>query len=149
MKNLSILQQACDDVIADPMLEPSAGVTHCNEGARRVAQALDCRDFDDESLLADDMIAIMNSGGDWKRVDGQDAADHALLGGLAFAALSSSRLGEAHGHIATIYPAEMEYSGSLARLVPMVANVGKQDQEEKVSAAFPVSKGEPDYFVWG
>ncbi len=142
------LKEACDDVIADPSLEPGGGVTHCNEGARRVAQALGCNDFDDESLLADDMCDIMAAGGRWTRVDGQQATDHALAGGLAFAAMSSHRLGEAHGHIAAIYPAPLEYSGSLARLVPFVANVGKQDREEKVSAAFPVSKGEPDYFTY-
>lgn len=142
------LQYICDEVIADPALEPVGGITFCNEGARRVAQALGCPDFDDEGLLADDMCDIMAAGGRWTRVEGGEATDHALSGGLAFAAMSSSRLGEAHGHIAAIYPAPMEYSGSLARLVPMVANVGKQDREEKVSAAFPVSKGEPDYFIW-
>ncbi len=149
MRNLDLLKDACDEVIADPALEPGGGVTHCNEGARRVAQALGCTDFDDENLLADDMVDIMAGGVGWIRVEGDAATAHALNGGLAFAAMSSSRLGEAHGHIATIYPAPMEYSGSLARLVPFVANVGKQDREEKVSAAFPVSKGEPDYFVWG
>ncbi len=148
MRNIQLLMEACDAVIADPALEPSAGITHCNEGARRVAQAMGCSDFDDANLLADDLISIMNAGGLWQRVDGQEASEHALLGGLAFAALSSARLEETHGHIAAIYPAEMEYSGSLARIVPMVANVGKQDREEKVSAAFPVSKGEPDYFIW-
>lgn len=147
--NVVTLREICDDVIADRSLEPRNGQTFCNEGARRVAQAMDCHDFDDESLLADDMIAIMNSGGAWQLVEGQDAADHAQLGGLAFACLSSHQLGEAHGHIAALYPADMEYSGSLARMVPMVANVGKQDREEKVSAAFPVSKGEPQYYVWG
>ncbi len=141
------LKEACDAVIADPDLEPSAGVTHCNEGARRVAQAMGYDGFDDEKLMADDMVAILNAGGDWEKTDGAAAAAHALAGGLAFAAMSSHQLGEAHGHIAAIYPAPMGFSGSLNKKVPMVANVGKQDKEEKATEAFPIHLGEPDYFV--
>ena len=141
------LKAACDEVIADPALEPGNGVTHCNEGARRVAHAMGYFGFNDESLLADDMIAIMNAGGPWSKVDGATATAHALAGGLAFAAMSSHQLDDAHGHIAALYPAPMQLSGSFSKDVPMVANVGKQDREEKVSAAFPVAFGEPDYFV--
>ena len=148
MSNVLILQDECDAVISDPSLEPSAGVTHCNEGARRVAHAMGYLGFDDESLLADDMVRIMNDGAPWEKVDGATATAHALAGGLAFAAMSSVELGEEHGHIAAIYPAPMQPSGSLGKDVPMVANVGKQDREEKVSAAFPVALGEPDYFIW-
>ena len=144
---IDALKAICDEVIADPSLEPSAGVTHCNEGARRVANAMGYFGFNDESLLADDMVAIMNAGGPWSKVDGETAAAHAQVGGLAFAAMSSYQLGEAHGHIAAVYPAPMQFSGSFNKKVPMVANVGKQDAEEKVSAAFPVALGEPDYFV--
>lgn len=146
--NLEALKAACDEVIADPGLAPGAGVTHCNEGARRVAQAMDCHDFDDESLLADDMVAIMHAGGDWVKVIGSIASIHAGQGGLAFAAMSSAQLSEVHGHIAALYPAAMQFSGSLNRNVPMVANVGKQEREEKATEAFPVDLGEPDYFVW-
>lgn len=146
---MSDLKEACDDVIADWSLQPTAGVTHCNEGARRVAKALGCNEFDYVNLLADDMIEIMELGGRWKKVDGEAATAYALRGGLAFAAMSSIRLNEAHGHIAAIYPAPMQYSGSLGKDVPMVANVGKQDAEEKVSKAFPVALGEPDYYCWG
>ena len=107
------LKAACDAVIADPSLEPSAGVTQCNEGARRVAQAMGYDGFDDESLLADDMVAIMYAGAPWEKTDGEAATAHALAGGLAFAAMSSGHLGEAHGHIAAIYPAPMGFSTRL------------------------------------
>lgn len=145
--NLEALKAACDEVIADPALEPAAGVTHCNEGARRVAHAMGYDGFDDESLLADDMVAILNAGAPWAKVDGAAAAAHAAAGGLAFAAMSSGQLGEAHGHIAAIYPAPMGFSGSLNKSVPMVANVGKQDREEKATEAFPIALGEPSYYV--
>lgn len=143
------LKDICDEVINDPSLEPENGTTHCNQGARRVAQAMGCHDFDDESLLADDMVAIMEAGGQWRKVSGSDATIHALGGGLGFAALSSLRLKEAHGHIAAIYPVGMQFSESLNRDVPLIANVGRQNGEEKVSGAFPVALGEPDYFIWG
>jgi hypothetical protein len=144
------LKEACDRVITDPALAPGHGVTHCNEGARIVARAMGCREFDGEGLLADDMVRIMdsNDSGRWMSVDGPSFSAHAMNGGLGFAAMSSSRLGEAHGHIAAGYPAPMQESGSLGKAVPMVANVGRQEGEEKVSKAFPVSLGEPDYYIW-
>lgn len=151
---MSVLQDVCDEIVHDPSLEPfrdSSGKiveTHCNEGAERVAQALGCDELD--NLMADQQYRVMeeNQSGRWKKVLGQEATDHALSGGLAFAAATSAMLGETHGHIAAVYPAPMEWSGSLAKDVPMVANVGKTDAEEKESAAFPVAMGEPDYFTW-
>jgi hypothetical protein len=143
-----LLKDVCDDVIADTDLEPRDGKTFCNIGARRVAQAMGCHDFDDEDLCADDMISIMENGSQWSRATGSEATIHALGGGLAFAAMPSARLGEAHGHLAALYPVGMGWSGSLAKDVPYVANVGRQNGEEKVSEAFPVKKGEPNYFIW-
>lgn len=143
-----LLKAICDEVIADRSLQPSAGITHCSEGARKIAQTLGCNSFDDLSLRADDMVNIMSCGGFWSQVSGSDATIHALSGGLAFAAMTSERLGESHGHIAAIYPIGMGYSGSLSKDVPYVANVGRGNGEEKVSQAFPPSKGEPGYWKW-
>lgn len=154
MRDLQTLLDACDEVVHDPDLQPSkdAGgrvmVTHCSEGAARVAQALECDELD--NLTADQQYDVMddNATRRWARVDGMTACAHACAGGLAFAAMSSSMLGEAHGHIAAVYPTPMQLSGSLGKNVPMVANVGKHNEEEKESAAFPVAKGEPSYFIW-
>ena len=149
-----VLKAACDEVIADESLQPvkdAAGKiieTHCNFGAARVAEAMGCGELSGHN--ADEQYQIMssNASGRWKKVSGSEATIHALDGGLAFAALPSHRLEEAHGHIAAIYPAGMQWSGSLGQDVPMVANVGKLDAEERASQAFPVAEGEPDYFVW-
>jgi len=94
--------------------------------------------------MADLVLAVGEIGDLLPRLN---AAAHALGGGLAFAAMSSGQLGEAHGHITAIFPAPMQFSGSLNKNVCMVANVGKQNGEEKVSQAFPVALGEPDYFL--
>ncbi len=147
-----VLKAACDAVIADEDLAPKRVdgvlVTHCNEGAEKVAEKMGCTEL--SGYMADEQYQIMatNESGRWMKVTGSEATIHALGGGLAFAAMPSQRLGEAHGHIAAIYPAGMQYSGSLGKDVPMVANVGVQDREEKASEAFPVAKGEPDYFIW-
>ena len=149
-----LLKDACDQVINDPDLQPSNGVTHCNAGALLVAQAMGCEEFNspdgEEPLLADAMILLMqmNVSGLWSMVSGSDATIHALGGGLAFAAMSSAELGEEHGHLATIYPTGMQYSPSLKHDVPLVANCGKRNGEEKVSEAFPVAHGEPSYYKW-
>lgn len=156
------------EIVHDPALQPerdSAGrilETHCNEGAERVAHVAGC--FELDGKMADQQYEVMeaNESGKWLKVDGETASLHAqghpegqlgmcpdgCAGGLAFAALPSYRLGELHGHIAAVAPEPMEMSGSLGHDVPMVFNVGKTNADEKESAAFPVARGEADYFVW-
>lgn len=142
------LQAACDAALANPAFQPADGVTHCNEAARAIAHAMGYFAFDPPELLADDMVVILNAGGVWAKVDGPTAAAHAVAGGLAFAAMSSGQLGEAHGHLSALYPLPMQFSGSLNKLVPMLANVGQTVGVSKESAAFPVALGEPDYFIF-
>lgn len=169
-----VLQRFCIQLVADPALQPeynSDGAlvrTHCNQASRKAAQLLNCSEFDNEELLADDMYAIMKSNVSkrWKVAGGQEATLHALNGGLAFAAMPGAALGETHGHITVICPLGMQRSGSLDKDVPVVANVGKGDPGSplgvadkhgvrrkknwicKASQAFPVKEGEPAYFVW-
>ena len=154
MKNLAILKAACDSVIADPSLQPKKNAqgqiieTHCNMGAIKVANAMGCHELDNQMADQQHATMIANVSKLWTKVDGITATNYALAGGLAFASMSSTQLKEAHGHIATIYPAPMQFSGSLNKQVPMVSNVGVTDIEEKESMAFPVADGEPDYFTW-
>ncbi|MDE2099554.1 MAG: hypothetical protein KGL39_20040 [Patescibacteria group bacterium] len=131
-------------------LQPENGVTHCNQAARMAAQQAGCNEFDNPDLLADDMIRIMedNLSGKWAVNDGPRASLQAINGGLAFAGMSSKDLGEEHGHIAVIFPGQMEFSGSLNKDVPVIANVGKRNGVMKVSEAFPVDKREPKYWRW-
>lgn len=156
-----LLRDACDQVIHDPDLAPKMDPltekvveTHCNQGALIVAQAMGCHEFDTpvgtDPMTADQMVSLMvsNESGRWSAVSGSDAAIHALGGGLCFAAMSSEQLEEAHGHIAAVYPVGMQASGSLKRDVPMVANVGTCQAEERSSSAFPVSRGEATYYAW-
>lgn len=148
------LKTVCDSVMARPELKPETVegklVTHCNQGARLIAQACGCHEFDELSLNAEAMGKIMeeNASGKWIKVVGALAAGHANQGSLAIAFMSAEELKEGHAHIAVVYPAPMQFSGSLNEDVPMVANIGCQDQEEKESQAFPVSKGEASFYAW-
>ena len=148
------LKDICESVVSDSDFAPSGGKTHCNAASLLIAQTMGCAEFDhgigEEPLLADAMIGLMesNSSGKWKAVNGSQAAIHALGGGLAFAAKPSFALGDAHGHIAAIFPLGMQWSNSLKKDVPLVANVGRLNGILKVSQAFPVAKGEPSYFIW-
>ena len=151
-----VLKDICDSVIADPDFAPvkdSTGhvcKTFCNCGARRVAQALECREFDDLNLDAEAMIDIMekNASGRWRKVDGVIFSANAIAGKLGFACMRAKQLRELHAHIASGYPAPMVMSGSLGHLVPAVANVGQTNKEEAESLAFPPADGEATYFVY-
>lgn len=127
--------------------------THCNGALRAAAHGMGCNEFDDLNLLMDDMIAIArkNASGRWSIVDGARAAIHALDGKFGFGGKTSAELNDKHGHGATIYPLGMQRSGSLGKDVPMCANLGGDPKTcgvVKISQAFPVSKGEPAYFIW-
>lgn len=154
MKNLTTLKTAQAAILADKSLQPvkdTAGKiteTHCNIGAERVANAMGCRELD--GLMADGQYAVMyrNASKRWAKVDGAAAVAHAMAGGLAFAAMTGAMLREEHGHIASISPEPMQFSGSLHKNVPLVTNIGKTDADERESMAFPVAFGEPSYFSW-
>lgn len=154
MRDLATLKAAQAAVLVDPKLQAVRDEngrileTHCNFGAIRVANPLGCTELD--GLMADSQYKVMadNLSKRWAKVDGMTAVAHACAGGLAFAAMTSEMLGEAHGHIASISPEPMQWSGSLNKKVPMVCNVGKEDLDERESMAFPVACGEPSYFVW-
>jgi hypothetical protein len=142
------IKALCDAALANPAFQPKNGVTHCNEAVNQVASAVGCLEF--VGLMADEIYQTMvtNASGKWAKLDGSDATIWALSNGLAIAAMPSQRLGEAHGHVAVIYPQGMEGSASLGHDVPLVANVGKTVGVMKSSGAFPVAKGEADYFTY-
>jgi hypothetical protein len=170
MKDLTTLKAAQKKVLADPSLKPANGVTHCSQGAQIVASDMGCHELEDARghfLLADAQYEIMsaNKSGKWQKVPGCAASLWAQQGGLSFAAMTSKMLTERgaqaavkagkpippadeHGHIASISPEPMQMSGSLGYPVPMLCNIGRQDADEKESAAFPVSCGEADYFIY-
>ena len=129
---------------------PGGGTeTYCNWACRDAAQAYGCHDLDGKTAnqLAAELpqLAALRLPYGWAEATGERAARHACRGGLAFAVKAYPR----HGHIALVAPSLPEWSGSWARAVPLVYNVGPQNGLVKVSKAFPVADGEPAYFTWG
>lgn len=138
------LRKLLTDLVKDPSLTMRPdGTTFCNFGVQRVVKAFGL-DFD--GLMANDIYDRLaeSVGKDWLKVAGQQASDRAQRGGLAIAAKKYA----VHGHVAVLFPAPMTVSESLGREVPQIANVGKKNAVMRVTEAFPVKEGEPDYFIY-
>jgi hypothetical protein len=160
-------------LIAYPSLRPQYShegdliATYCNFGAKRNLPGESFTEFEAKDLDADGMYAIMteNKSGKWRKITGKEAAAWAMEGNRVHGCLPSHRLNEKHGHIVWIWPAPCQMSGSLGLNVPLCANIGKGDPTLdlvtmadgtqtkfnwgcKISQAFPVHVGEPDYFVY-
>ncbi len=130
MANAQKLREACDAAIYNPLFAPAGGVTHCNQAAQEIANAMGVTDID--GMMANEQAAALAGAPNWRSDTMERAAAHALKGGLAFAVL----VDYPHGHITAIYPDPMEQSGSWACEVPIVANVGRENKRCKLSAAF-------------
>jgi len=149
MMNPKALSELLDALKLDVSLFARDGRTFCNVGVTRVASAYGYIFAPD--TLANDMIKIMRGDRRWTNVfsNGTKAHYHACAGGLAVAAIAM----DGHGHVACVAPSPMCFSGSLGRYVPMIMNVGKNEaigghsQYCRVSQAFPVAHGEPEYFL--
>ncbi len=161
---MDALQIACDAALANKDFRPNYTkdgklvATHCNQAARAIAQALGCAELDDSKMTADLMIAHMeaNVSKKWTKVDVSTAAIRALDGKLVFAGMTGAGLGEAHGHIAAVYPLARQPSASAGMDVPMLANIGSQNWKDgkpnppiRTSEAFPVKRcGMPTFYAW-
>ena len=146
--NRAKLKSACDAAVLDPSLAPQGETTHCSQAASQIARAMGYYQLD--GLLADGQIVAMGSAAGWREETGPDkfqrASDHAQAGGIAFAAA----YGLPHGHIAAIYPASLEPSGTWGVEVPIVANVGEHNGVMRLSQAFRLSQRPAlRIFLWG
>lgn len=166
-----VLKIFLDDLVRDSTLFPAYDVggnlqkTFCNFGVLRQAPGEVFEQFKD--MMAEQMACAMRDDktGIWKPCSGLDASNWALDGKRAIAAMTAEEMGEAHAHVARVYPAMMEMSGSLGRGVPLVANIGKGDPSKdlyglpggaqtkpnwvcKSSQAFPIHSGEAHYFLF-
>lgn len=136
-------------LVKAPELQPANGVTYCNLGAKRVAEFFGCENFSAQNMTADQMVLDMMIEDVWTFTKfGEIASKWAQMGGLAFAGMSSSELGEEHGHIAPVFPGMPELSPSLGILVPQLANVGAKNGVMLASEAFPVAKWPLGYYLW-
>lgn len=133
------LAKLLEDVVKNPAFQPEGKVTKCNFGVQRVAFEFDYDGFNKK--LANDIYEIVKAGGAWGRTDPDGAATASWNGCFVIAA----QKGKPHGHVATVYPGGLSFSGKWQKNCPLVANVGKKNWICKASEAFV---DEPEYFIF-
>lgn len=142
-------------VIAASELKPAIVngelVTHCNEATRRLCAAFGYNAFPVDkngwcSMMMNDMIDHVAAAAEFKKADSlEDGVQWAQQGGLALLLKKYAR----HGHGASIAPCKSMMSGTLSAYagkpfyVPMVANVGRENQVEMATMAFTVLQTDP------
>ena len=146
------LKTILDSVRAQEDLQPAynlAGeviVTYCNIGIDRIlglygALRMTNR-LSGQPHLANDMIDCMeNNPALYLKVSGEEAAAMAIIGGLIIAGQKDD---SGHGHVAAVYPGPTDYSGSWAKDVPVLNNIGKTVGVLRASQCF---KTEPTYYA--
>jgi hypothetical protein len=106
-------------------------VTHCNQAVDYIAYKMGCEWFKDKNANQIYDIMVRNFP-KFVPVEFPLAAKEANKGKLVIAA----QKGKEHGHVAVLYPAEMEKSGTFGCMVPMVANVGLHNGVMRLSQGF-------------
>lgn len=131
-----MLRQLCEAVLEDPRYQPKYGITHCNEAVAEIAYGLGYGGL--SGLMANSIVTLMDIH--WQKVDGKRAAELASQDVLVVAGHKDTP----HGHVAVVYPAPMQRSGSWGKDVPLLCNVGKRNAIMRASQAF---RTEPVYYT--
>ena len=145
------LKYFLDALVKDKSLKQKPdGTTFCNVGVHRGAQLFKYDGFTTKEgwpLMARSMIEVVKARKTgWLICESKQAVDFVLRGGLGVSFMEFAP--DPHDHVALIYPAKMEASGSLGREVPMVANIGKKNAIMKSTGAYPVARGECRYAIF-
>lgn len=135
MVNVERLRALCEEAVMNPAFAPREGKTYCNFSARFIAEGMGFFAFP-ANTLANDLIAILSTDPAVREDSIERAHAHALRGGLAFLVLEEYP----HGHIPVFYPAPMELSGTWGELVPLLANVGRENGIMKASKVYRLEK---------
>jgi hypothetical protein len=142
--NATRLKEILDRVRQQPDLAPRKdGTTFCNIALDRILGLYGAARMTapkNVPLMANDMVDFMRNNPQlWVPVNGDVACARASQGVLVVAAQQA----DGHGHVAAVYPAPMEYSGSWNKEVPMLNNIGKKNAVMRASMCF---HAEPEYF---
>lgn len=126
MTNLIGLIDACLDAYDRIDFKPNPdGSTHCNQAVHSIA--LTAFKYGGFSGLMADAIVDLLGGEDWASVDMAKAQDYANNGSLVIAGLSSTALGQKHGHVVVIRPGLQVDSEHFKGMVPRCVNIGASD----------------------
>lgn len=131
------LKAILDAVRAQPDLAPRDGKTFCNIALDRILGLYGATRLTDAAghvLCANDMVDRMRASLRlWTPVSGEVATARASVGTLVVAAQGNPC---GHGHVAPVYPAGMEKSGSWGKFVPVLSNVGVKNAILRASQCF-------------
>jgi len=120
--------------------------THCNQFVNGVAKSINYFGFwpsnRAESMLANDIYALVWGSPEWTNIEGSVAQDHANNGAFVIAVQDE----DPHGHVCVIRPGAMTLSTKWNKSVPKCVNVGATVFLDKgVNWAF--GEREPQYFL--
>lgn len=139
MKDILTLLDAIHLPLNRPEYQPGGGLTHCNSFVNEVCQYMGWKGF--EGLMANQIIDLMSSSGDWSKVDMNQCQVLANAGSLIVAGLKA----DPHGHVVIICPGKEKTSGRWGNC-PSIANVGSQVFIGKgLSWGF---SNMPTFYVW-
>lgn len=138
---VSRLRSLCEDAVTRKEWQPTEKSTFCNFASAWFANHYGFSGL--KGKLANDQVRALKDNPSWEVVDTTTAIKQARFGSLVLAGKEY----DDHGHIATCYPGISAYSGTWAKEVPLVANVGRNNGVMPCSQAFPVRQGEPFYFL--
>lgn len=135
------LRNLCEEAVTRDAWKPRDGLTFCNLAAHWFAEHYGFHGL--KGKLANDQFTTLSGSNEWEKIDTPEAIKQAKTGALVFAVKQYDE----HGHIATCYTGAESYSGTWAKRIPMIANVGKNNGIMPCSQGFPVRDGEPYYFL--
>src|SRR5271170_3245875 len=119
MPSAQQLMQFLTDLVNNPKYAPKDGCTFCNFGLQACAGTLySFHGFD--NMEADDIVTKAKAGQipSIVQTTAEDAVRNAMNGGFGFA----GHFYPGHGHVATIAPMPMGFSGSWNKAVPILGN---------------------------
>lgn len=152
MKDPKRLIEAQDLTFADKTLWPSEGdTTYCNLAALRVAHGMGCHDLDGSGkvpYLANQLYELMRESDRFLVKVIGDCQELVNAGTLIFAILPGSRLNAVHGHVCTLTPGPMDFSGHWDIKTPLCMNLGRVGtcfRAKGVNWAFQTI---PEFYAW-
>jgi hypothetical protein len=126
MRNLiGLFDAICDAYDRNDFKPNSDGSTHCNQAVQAIAAAaFTYNGF--RGMNADQMMTFLVGNQDWLPIAMEQAQDQANNGSLVVAGLTSTELGQGHGHVVVIRPGLTVDSGKWG-MVPRCVNIGASD----------------------
>lgn len=117
------LNLAQDAVYSNRDYWPKSDETFCNIATQDVLSRLNYRALD--GMTADEMYAYVSTSKEWIIKPMADAQKLANEGVILLGILPAIKLGQSHGHVNTLTPGVMDYSGMWDMRTALCMNLGR------------------------